>query len=70
MNECIVHMRQDAFLPVKGVGLILMCQVSRVHLCEKYGMTAFTWVSFQSGMSCVRCLYSIIVEVSSVPLEF
>ena len=20
-NECIIHMRQDAFLPVKGVGL-------------------------------------------------
>ena len=29
MNECIVHVRQDALLPVKGVG----CQVSRVHLC-------------------------------------
>ena len=50
MDESIVHMRQDAFLLVEGIGLVshVPMQVSMVHLCQKKGMTAFTWVLPQS----------------------
>ena len=59
MDQCIVHMRQDAFLPVEGVGLVSHVPgLQGIHLCQKKGMTAFIWVLLQS-MVCpvsIACL--------------
>ena len=71
MNECIVHMRQDAFLPVKGVGLTPHVPgLKGAPLPEIRHVSLHLGVFPVNGMSCVHCLYSIIVEVSSVPLGF
>ena len=48
MDECIMHMRQDAFLPVEGVGLAPHVPGLQGAPLPEKGMTAFTWVLPQS----------------------
>ena len=57
-NECIIHMRQDAFLPVKGVGLTPHVPgLKGAPLPEMRHDSLHLGVSPVYGMSCVHCMF-------------
>ena len=60
-NECIIHMRQDAFLPVKGVGLTPHVPGLKGAPLPKIRHDSLTWVFFQS----MECPVSIACSASA-----
>ena len=59
MNERIVHMRQDAFLPVKGVGLTPHVPGLKGAPLPEIWHDSFHLGVFpvSDGMSCVHCMF-------------
>ena len=67
-NECIIHMRQDAFLLVKGVGLTPHVPgLKGAPLPEIRYDSLHLGVLPVYGVSCVHCMFSCNVVMMTCP---
>ena len=57
MDQCIIHMRQDAFLPVERVGLASCARSPKCTFARKKHDSLHLGVAPVDGVSCVYCMF-------------